>query len=152
MRLGFIEVSGLTKPRLGPHGKAPSPWGEGWGEGSVLKCLAWNTQRTPAPDFISLPNNAFSSFPSSYKLENEETDTVSGAWERGRNSFHAHHPPPPSRLDSAEEGKERAFQCRSAPLNCNLREWPHYTHVQKYAHPCIFFHGMKYLHCLLEIS
>jgi hypothetical protein len=46
MHLGFIEVGGLTKPRLGRHGKAPSPWGEGWGEGarSVLKCLAWNTQ------------------------------------------------------------------------------------------------------------
>jgi hypothetical protein len=42
--LALSEVSGLTKPRLGRHGKAPSPWGEGWGEGarSVLKCLAWN--------------------------------------------------------------------------------------------------------------
>jgi hypothetical protein len=33
MHLGSIEASGLTKPRLGRHGKAPSPWGEGWGEG-----------------------------------------------------------------------------------------------------------------------
>jgi hypothetical protein len=28
------RVSGLTKPHLGQHGKAPSPWGEGWGEGA----------------------------------------------------------------------------------------------------------------------